>query len=788
MKQTILQLLLSAFLFTLNCIAAEPKEPLPDYVAQFNEADAKIRAIDSSTHCKDYCQWVEQAIDAKVKLNLEREICPWIDQLEASHSNSWRTLHAAAHGLNYYHHSAYPEYSIQKTIGFMDRAYQLIQTETPTPADKLYFYNAYIMDLMCYADPYLLQQKRSPGQTLRAVLRLAEDPYFTPKKRAVFYDLPTSYESADNDGEIIRWLIHEKASIPAKDPGITFPDFAVWIAGSQVNSPRKFDNSSYDDSVIKILSSLKDEETVFWGRKTNEYYITELPEEYRFIRDYEQRAENGDAVAAMALGQIFVNRCQFERAAQWYEKAGCTNEVLSIRRNQGVILPHEPYIAGLPVAINYSYRNGSEVELEIYPINAGSNLLSRLIARQVNLSEMKLLEGNSNLFMELYGSDYAGLLGQQLHHWTLPLVPASDHHITRTSINVPELPPGNYLMRATMKDGNPSEMILHISDTALYQFYYDDPEAGDKDHKRDALYLLCDALTGEPRPDLDIHMCKLSGDKPKANDEKKDILQTLNEYLLKHTDPNGMFTFPWEHPDDGSDWNAIEVSRHPAPFISADINVTTVTPFDLGDYFSDTWDSRHADFITTDRPIYRPDETGHLKRWYKHRKENYLPPPPTLKSGYKSYSLPLKTNPALVDDGVDHLDDFGGIDYTFTIPQNAPLGRYCISFPNNPYGYQPAVFCIEEYRTPEIQFDAKLAGNDKILISANYTYGKPLPSGTVIGLLHFEESQETQWFYPHAPFDAAWGEGYWWHGAQIQQKNTTTSVHGMSNTSPSPTP
>ena len=759
MKKTFLPVLFIVLSWGFCVSAAEESEPLPDYVAQFKEADAKIRAIDASIHCTNYCQWVDQAIEAKIELKLRNEIDPWLNDLAATYTNNWRILHASAYGIassTSYHSEE--ERSI--FVNLMDQAYHQIETENTAPSDQIRFCNDYISMLLDQNAPYLLQLKtlaHSDNEIGTEKEQLLETIEHNPKARIAFFNQPESYETAANDGELIRWLLHQKETLESRGSDLTLADVALLTAGSHINVPLQYthrfpldpdDNDNPPEYAQNILMTLKDNESVCWGSESNEYCIVQLPEEYCYIHAYEQQTANGNTNAAQILGHIFENRCQFERAAQWFEQTGYTNKVRDLRSNQGMILPHSAYIFGKPISVDYFFRNGSEVEFELYPINVGTNLLPRLITKQITQTELELMEGKWEPRIEFKFIDNVfNCLEDRIHNWTLPLSPSPDHRDTKRSVELPNLDPGNYLLRATMKDGNTSETLLHIYDTRIY--------CAEALESYGSFYILCDALTGEPRINHDLHFCKISED-------EESPFPTLDQYLHAQTDTNGVFIY-----DHLPDWKVIDLTPNHAPSTNR-----SQTPFisdvDAGGLLTYDPKRRETDsrfFKTTDRPIYRPGDTGHLKLWCNPDSIDKFPKI-ELTSDYKNNSLLLTLNSLKNRSGRPVPDSFGGIDYSFTIPDDAPLGGYWCKIGNDHYKYRDD-FRVEEYRAPEMKLIAKLDGSEQIRIDACYTYGKPLSSGTITGTLRFEKSY-THWFYPAAPLDPAWGKGYWWNGAQFQ--------------------
>ncbi|MDF7800700.1 alpha-2-macroglobulin family protein [Pontiellaceae bacterium B1224] len=770
--------------FALAAAAAygTEKEPLPDYVGRFNKLDAKIRAINSDVSCTNYLTWVDEAVEAKRKLKLHDEIAPWLDELASTHSNNWRILHAVSCG-SFSH----------RFVDEMDQAYRLAILESPPDKEMGQFCSDYI-DLLLMglgSEPYLLQAGPSYRKNQVYEESIQKMAATNLSSRLQFYALPDSYEQAANNGELIRWLIATK---PEEDFTAELDrnhwdmqDFAVLLAGSHINLS---DSVKYPlhkrayvatDADCTILSGLKDNETVIWGDTPGDYLVVQLPDEYNYINAYEKRAAQGDRKAAETLGQIFINRCQLDRAAHYFEMAGEPDRVKSIQARQGAFLSHSPRPEGTPISIDYIFRNGSEAFFEISPLEAGTNLLARLINGQVHGTEIELLQGQPGPFQKTDAANESIHTGEKIAAWSVTLSPPPDYQDAIRTIDIPPLKAGNYLLRGTIRGGNTSETVLHIYDTLLYSAVYS--REGYSDESR--FYLLCDARTGKPLSGTDVHCFKLADGGSWSNynrDVWNDAVYHVRDYHYESTDRNGLFTL--NH--DQYYYNTrLANLQHPFPFAT----IGTSATFDISKpdtyHHEDSQDEDSNWFMTTDRPLYRPGDTGHLKLW--HPDGEYRDPPKLELSTQTNHRFPTALETSPDEEGEIYGDIFGGLDYSFTIPSNAPLGQYTVTGRYESFYQGDCHFRVEEYRTPEFDIAATLTDPQSIKIQADYTYGKPLPGGELKLHLYYTQSDHAQWF-PNAPFDFLWGKGYWWNGSQftppLQKENADSlecSLHLSTN-------
>ncbi|MBN2685087.1 MAG: hypothetical protein JXR40_07395, partial [Pontiellaceae bacterium] len=356
------------FCFATTSFAETPTDPLPDYAEQFIKVDALLRNLDSTTHITNAYAWMSQAIEAKEELDAEKELKPWLTELAENFPDNWRVQCFVAEGFRQITSLDWKERQWNR-IQRMDRAYTLLMKDDETSAEEKFdFYYEYIFTLYPYygAESYYLLLK-TPGAPYedwsKQYVELKEYYATNVLERLHFFDLPTSYSDAENDGERLRQLIREQSELDNDRELLTMADYAALFAGVHINMPHHENDftEEYEPAPYarEIAFNLADDETVVWGENTNDYRIVQLPKDYQYIPAFEQLAEQGDLQAAEKLGIIFSNRSQMERSAYWFETAGITNEVREIRANQGILLPHRSFMYEDPVEVDYYFRNGS---------------------------------------------------------------------------------------------------------------------------------------------------------------------------------------------------------------------------------------------------------------------------------------------------------------------------------------------------------------------------------------------------------------------------------------------
>ena len=150
-------------------------------------------------------------------------------------------------------------------------------------------------------------------------------------------------------------------------------------------------------------------------------------------------------------------------------------------------------------------------------------------------------------------------------------------------------------------------------------------------------------------------------------------------------------------------------------------------------------------YIYTDRPVYRPGHTVHIKAIVRQKKNDML-------------DLPQGWTPTLqVEDGdakvvfskAMSFSAHGTLTADFDLPSDASLGYYSITV-HNPQGYTPGgsidgngSFYVEDYKKPEYQVKvnvpvARVLQGSKIqaTIEAKYFFGEPVSGAKVTYVVH----------------------------------------------------
>jgi uncharacterized protein YfaS (alpha-2-macroglobulin family) len=185
-----------------------------------------------------------------------------------------------------------------------------------------------------------------------------------------------------------------------------------------------------------------------------------------------------------------------------------------------------------------------------------------------------------------------------------------------------------------------------------------------------------------------------------------------------------------------------------------------ITPYGYGFAANQTTDL--TSFIYTDRPVYRPGHTVHIKGIVRRNKEDRLDLP-------LERTLPLDVtdadNKKIFSQNVS-VSAHGTFNADVTLPSDAALGYYGIQIQVNgtDISGESGTFYVEEYKKPEYQVAVKPAtqrvvqGNSiQAVIEARYFFGEPVAGAKVKYVVH--TSQHYWWDEDEGDADSNDSEG-----------------------------
>ncbi len=582
----------------------------------------------------------------------------------------------------------------------------------------------------------------------------------------VYHQLPKSYKEAASDGERWRWCLQQAMDVPAsalqaKSNYAQFlqSQFGVETMGQfgqMFRHIQESDDTRKDESGPFAVSTLGEDETI--ARLANGVKRFKLPDEFNPIKVYQEIAETKSKdgwheQALNELAQLFTNRQQYDRAAEYWKKSiadhGDPNDhskqkqIDQILGNWAMFDAIQTQPAGKEAVVDLRFRNGNKVSFEAFPIDT-LKLFADLEAylksnpQQVAWEQVEV----QNLGMRLVEKGQTQYLKKDASvKWDLDLKPREKHFDKRVVVTTPLKKAGAYLLRAKMEGGNTSNVIVWVADTVivrkpLVEGYY---------------YYVADAVTGNPVPKAELRF--FGYQQVQVKDRQ---FQVNTREFAEKTDKDGQIIIPGNQADAGFQWL-----------------ITTNTEDGrlafLG--FEGIWHGRNASydyeynqnkcFVMTDRPVYRPYQSVKFKAWMGHAKYDEEGNSPQAGQNFQV----IITNPKgekILEKGFT-ADAYGGIDGELALPKDAPLGMYSIGISN----WGGNSFRVEEYKKPEFEVKVDAPTEPVMLgekitatINAKYYFGAPVVEAKVKYKV-MRQNYAANW-YPSGKWDWFYEPGYWW--------------------------
>ncbi|MBN1494428.1 hypothetical protein JW911_01675 [Candidatus Peregrinibacteria bacterium] len=203
----------------------------------------------------------------------------------------------------------------------------------------------------------------------------------------------------------------------------------------------------------------------------------------------------------------------------------------------------------------------------------------------------------------------------------------------------------------------------------------------------------------------------------------------------------------------------VKVVTNPAGAIITSGNDSAIIPnYSTVLQYSETAYNTDRIYIYTDRPIYRPGDTVHIKGIYRTGFDNEM-------KILRDTQMEVSVNDSEYNNvysAESEINEFGTFSTDYIISSEAPLGRYYI-YSNN----QTAYFDVEEYTNAAFKVETKTdkeeytAGEKFTLnIDANYYFGVPLEGGTVnysiVAQDYYFDKYTDEYFNFGSPWYSCW--------------------------------
>jgi alpha-2-macroglobulin len=317
-----------------------------------------------------------------------------------------------------------------------------------------------------------------------------------------------------------------------------------------------------------------------------------------------------------------------------------------------------------PSDVQITYRNVSELKVNLYDVGVDVNLLTNTYLMQENAADGDPIF--TTTIPVTLPEDELGVMTVRLADGgTLPT------GVYRLEVEAPEV-------RSEDKWWQNQKVLLIVADTNLVV----------KEMFGEVNVWATDLATGQPAPGRNITVYNRNG----------------VEAGIAVTDANGFATLAYEPPEPFLD-GVVAVSNQPgeAGFGLALSYWQGVSPWQLG-LFADTSSEQPLyTYLYTDRPIYRPGDTVYYKGIVRETNfgrytisaveqlDLYVGPNSFMGESYYS------------DEFTVTLDADGVFSGELVLPADMPLGEYSFSFPGRDMWTSTRAFTVAEYRAPEFE-------------------------------------------------------------------------------------
>lgn len=756
-------------------------------------------ALNPETSPREVGNDLMRAIECLRRLAREDEADDFREKVIAVHAKNWRLLQAAAqsYGDQTSHYGFLVAGKFYRgdqrgggqAVNVLDRdrvrALQLLKQALPLVADesdKIAAGKFYVS----FANRLLQGRGHGDAWELQALTDLEtlpdyeETPHFgwwrgmqrNPRGapvdadgNPVFHKVPESFESARSDGERWRWNLEHAVKTNPQLSNQTRYTFAEFLEQQfdvttlrhfgRHFGPQESDSPDDNESSPYALHTLAEDETI--ARLATGAKRFKLPEEFNYVYIYRELAKNQNGYGESsldALSRIFENRRQYPAAAETLREnikrfgPGHNNQkrerLDQIVGNWGRFEPISVQPAGQGGTVEFRFRNGRKVQFEAQAIKV-EKLLDDVKAflksrpRQLEWDKINI----SDIGYRLVVKNQNQYLGEKVAAWSLDLEPREKHFDRQITVTTPLQKPGAYLVTGTMENGNKSRIIVWIADTAIVR----------KPLNNAAYYFVADAVTGRPIPKAHLEFFGFWNEHVKDNQYQMHTTQ-----FAEYADADGQVMPDPKQMLPNYQW--VVIARTPEGRFA-------YTGFE-GVWYGRLEDYEYNEakvFVTTDRPVYRPEQSLKFKFWVRHAKYDMED---VSDFAQKSFKVQI-TNPMgekIYEKDVT-TDAFGGYEGEFAIPASATLGQYAISLVNAPGSTGGGSFRIEEYKKPEFEVTVEsptepVALGDKITatVRAKYYFGAPVTNASV----HYtvKRTNHTAHWYPVGIWDWFYGPGYWW--------------------------
>ena len=477
-------------------------------------------ALVADTNPRQVSNDMQRAINCLRRINRVKEVDAFREEVIALHANNWRLLEAAARSyasIDHYGYIIAGEFERGqhrgggKVVSSLERdrvrALQLMvaaKQQIPRQPDpdetdrndvsQFYFRFAHmILGDRGYNNAWRLQYltdlEKLPdyepgwphygGQSSGAPVDAEGNP--------VYHETAATWEAATTDGQRWRFCLdtavknqpaalsqarRERANFLLNQFGVQTMRQYQWFFGRPTPAVDDQSDDKKDTSGTYELHTLGEDETI--ARLATGIKRFKLPDEHNFVKLYQLIGIDED------LAQIFENRRQYPRAAEYWRKAlgkvknskherdRVQKRIDQIVKNWGRFEPVMTQPASAGATVEYRFRNARQVSFEAHAIDVRKlldDVKAYIESRPAQVDWQKINIGN--IGHRLVTQNESKYIGEQVASWKLDLEPRERHVDRRITVSTPLQKAGAYLLTAKMSGGNTSKIVLWLSDTAI---------------------------------------------------------------------------------------------------------------------------------------------------------------------------------------------------------------------------------------------------------------------------------------------------------------------------------
>ena len=723
------------------------------------------------------------AVNCLQRLGRDNELDAFCEKVIAAHRANWRLLQAAAQTYLDFDHNGFIIAGVFERGGHRgggtyanayerDRvlALQLMREamkaaeKDPNKADVGAFYMNLAQMLMGqrdYGEAWRLQYL-----TDLATLPDYEEGYYgwygwgNPRGapvdadgNPVYHHIPKSWETAASDGERWRWALVQAAECGPYWKSSADWQFAMFLwnqFGVQTMADYRWffgraaeaDETKKDESGTWELHTLGEDETI--ARLATGIKRFKLPDEFNYILILK---ELNDTLSNQKLAEIFENRRQYPKAAEYYRRANELDHVNQIVGNWGQFESVMTQPAGQGATVEFRFRNGRKVhftarEVDVRKLLGDVKAYLKSSPKNLEWEKMQIQDIGERLLRE----NQKQYVGAQVAAWDLDLTPRPAHFDKRITVATPLQKAGAYFVTAEMDGGNTSHIVLWVADTAIVKKQLD----------KGAYYFVADAASGRPVAKANLEFFGWRQEQINGPNNRNVQYNVLTRDFAEFTDADGQLILNSTQQDSQYQWLIIATTPEGR---MAYLGFTGV-------WFGDYRDRKYNEakyFLITDRPVYRPKQKVQFKVWANQAQYDR-----EGKSPYAGQKFAVQINNPKgekVFENAYTADEYGGFNGEFDLPDQATLGVYQVVLSDRHRGI--GSFRVEEYKKPEfeVKVDAPaepVALGEKIeaRVQAKYYFGAPVTEAKVKYKVLRSEHAAT--WYPIGRWDWFYEPGYWW--------------------------